>query len=99
MTPRPDSPTIDKVEIGLEDFLIRLFGDKYGAGVISSDNLRPAESLPPVIKREPKAHVIERQVSDEPEQPAIPLDDLLVTIFGPRYGMGQLSSVNLRDIS
>ena len=76
----------------------RLFGDKYGAGVISNEKIRPKDSLPPVIKHE-KLEKIEQVVVEEVEQPVIPLEDLLVTIFGPRYGMGQLSPVNLREIS
>ena len=92
-----DSPTFDK--IGLEDFLIRLFGEKYGAGVISSDNLRSADSLPPVTRVEVPIVEEVAQVDDEPPRPVVPLDDLLVTIFGPRYGTGQFSPVKLREIS
>lgn len=91
-----DSPAFDK--IGLEDFLIRLFGEKYGAGVISSDNLRSADTLPPVTRVEVPIVEEVAQVVDEP-RPVVPLDDLLVTIFGPRYGTGLLSPVKLRDIS
>ena len=85
-------------DVNLEDFLSRLFGDKYGAGVISSENLRSADSLPAVVKQE---KVIEK-VDPEPEvtsNPVIPLDDLLMTIFGPRYGTGELSPVRLRPIT
>ena len=87
--------------LNLDDFLQALFGSQYGSGEMSRAKLRSADDLPKVdVRTKPTNQKLEiKKVEPEVIRPAIPVEKLLSTIFGDRYGSGEVSRDNLRDMS
>ena len=95
-------PNVQSEPLNLDDFLQALFGSQYGSGEMSREKLRSADDLPKVeVRAKPTNQNPEPAKRVEPEiiRPAIPVEKLLSTIFGDRYGSGEVSRDNLRDMS
>ena len=99
---KSSQPNVQSEPLNLDDFLQALFGSQYGTGEMSREKLRSADDLPKVeVRAKPTNQKPEPAKRVEPEiiRPAIPVEKLLSTIFGDRYGSGEVSHDNLRDMS